>query len=140
MRITNTYRKHAGVPALVLSVLLLAMWIGLGVGAHVWSFGLLIVTIVTMVISFIVIGTRMESKLDRLLLSDNVIKVERKFFGLTYNGKQLKHYNKVRLTHAPEPYADEKKRTLWLHPTHFSVDKNALAAWQENGGIISEEG
>lgn len=139
MSLVNTYRKHEGLLVLVLSVLAIAAWIALAVYAHVWSFGLLAIAIILMVLSVTKIGSRLEARVDRQLLFEDVSKVERKFFGLTYNGKQLKHYTKVRLTHSPKPYADERKKTLWLHPTHFAVDAGALEVWQANGGIITEE-
>lgn len=140
MRVVNSYGKRSGMASIVFALLCVVMlfllkfkWV------HVWSIGMLVLAIIFFGVGFVRIGVRKQAQEDDYLFNTPVKHVERTFSGLTYNGKPLKHYRKVCLTHAPYPYADERKGILWLHPEHFNADKGALSVWEENGGIISEE-
>lgn len=140
MRIVNSYSKHAGViPSvfgvicLITTILLRFRWAG------IWSIGLISAALILFCVGVMRRNTRIRANLDSCLLNSPIKRIERTFSGLTYNGKQLKHYCKVCLTHAPYPYADERKGTLWVHPEHFNADEDALAIWEENGGILSDE-
>lgn len=139
MRIVNSYGRHAGMLSIVLSgiftVILLLLrfrW------AHVWSVGIMFLALVCFCLGMTRKVNRIQAAVDGFMLNDPLVKVERKFNGLTYNGKPLKYYRKVRLTHSPVPYADERKGILWVHPKHMNADENALKVWEDNGGILGE--
>lgn len=140
MRIVNSYGRHAGSLSIflagVFTILLLLLkfrW------AHVWSVGVLFLALVFFCVGMTRKVNRVQASVDGFLLNEPLAKVERKFNGLTYNGKPLKYYNKVRLTHAPTPYADERRGVLWVHPCHMNADKNALEVWEANGGIFNTD-